>query len=322
MTGSFFIAYVDLSLIMGQFTQHQLRKGSSKDCTTTIEDSLYRWTKNLPDQLLLSSKSNPQMLSSQSPRPYNLECRQLNVLYLTTIILLYRSKTLGCPLPTAAVMAASTIAGIFEDFLARDEVRFLGPAFSFHLLAASIALLSCYRYPDLWALAHEDLEILTQAQEEMKKRWPSALGSIGSFDRMFKLTVATLKKVAGVPKSSLTPYQAVLLEVCDMNLCRMYSVLTQKDQFYDGRDQGDMLLTNSDRTSSGNVHVPGSDNQLKPVAAPFCSQANQVAAPPLLEQTDPAEDLAFDQMFQGEAGSSNGAIGDWLFWDQLALDGI
>lgn len=149
LAGAFFIAYVDLSLIMGRFTQLEIRNAPSKDHATAIEDYLYRWTKYLPEQLRLNHKVH----TYQSIKPYILESRQLNVLYLTTIFLLYRLKTLEGSFPTAAVIAASTLAGVFEDFLARDEVRFLGPCFSFHLLAAPIALLPCYKYPDLWPLA-------------------------------------------------------------------------------------------------------------------------------------------------------------------------
>jgi hypothetical protein len=249
-------------------------------------------------------------------KPYNLQSRQLNVLYFTTIILLYRSKTLDGPFPTAAVMAASTIAGMFEDFLARDEVRFLGPCFSFHLLAASVALLACYRYPHLWALAQEDLKILAQSQEEMKKRWPSALGSIASFERMLKLTVATQKKeAAGTPESSLTPYQAVFFDICDMALCRLYPALVQKPEERN---------TNVDKTShAATVQMPGGDGQLKPVMTAFYSQDDHASQPLFLGQDDPAEVvLASDQMFQEDAFPSNGAMGDWLFWDQLNFNGM
>ncbi|EXJ72512.1 uncharacterized protein A1O5_05017 [Cladophialophora psammophila CBS 110553] len=322
-TGLFFIAYVDLSLIMGRFAQHEIRKSSSKDYITGIEDSLYRWTKNLPEQLRLSSyNANRQIYTSQSFKPYSLECRQLNVLYLATIILLYRSRTLEGPFPTAAVIAASTLAGVFEDFLARDEVRFLGPCFTFHLLAASIALLSCYKYPESWALAQEDLKTLAQAQEEMKKTWPSALGSIGSFDRMYKLTVATQKRVMGTPESTLTPYQAVFFEDCDMSLCRMYTALVRKPERYTGQNQREWYLANGNERNQPMINMTRELSEVVPMPPPHYTNQEEPTGPkPFLGQPpDSDEAMAFDQMFQGETGQLNGAIGDWLFWDRLAFD--
>jgi len=254
--------------------------------------------------------------SSQTVKAYHLESRQLNVLYFTTIILLYRSESVDGPFPMAAVMAASTIAGMFEDFLARDEVRFLGACFSFHLLAASIALLACHRYPHLWALAQEDLNILAQAQEEMKKRWPSAIGSIVSFERMLKLTMATQKQVPGGPEGSLTPHQTAFFDICDMALCRLYPALVQRPE------ERESFPMDMDKTSAAVVQTSGGDNQLKHMMTTFYSQGDHVGQAPFLGQADAADLLASDQMFQEDALASNGAMGDWLFWDQLNFNGV
>ncbi|RFU72187.1 transcription factor, partial [Trichoderma arundinaceum] len=253
LVGLFFIAYIDLSLIMGQFTQHEIRK-------STIEG----------------------------------------------------------PFPTAAVIAASTLAGIFEDFLARDEVRFLGPCFTFHLLAASIALLSCYKYSGLWKLAQEDLKTLAQSQEEMKKSWPSALGSIETFDRMYKLTMGTQKRVMGTAETTLTQNQANFFNDCDMSLCRMYTVLTQNPEGCDSRGSDDL----HSRKSLPTANTAKELNEVILMTPPYYpDQRELVAHSSLLEQPpDSGEAMTFDQIFQGEAGRLNGAIGDWLFWDRLAFD--
>ena len=313
MAGMFFIAYVDLSLLMGRFARHEVRKVSSRDSVTAIEDCLFRWAKNLPEQLHLSYST-----------AYNRQSRQLNILYLTTIILLYRSRTPDDPFPTAAVLAASTIAGIFEDFLARDEIRFLGPCFSFHLLAASITLLSCYKYPDLWALAHDQLKILTQAQEEMKDRWASALGSISSFDRMYKLTMATQKRLTGSPVSSLTPYQAGFFETCDMTLCRMYNTLVQKPQTLDQREQGDSFSRMADKSHMHTLPQSEITNEhLKAfAAASYQNQGDETNHMALLDQSDGADAMAFEQMFQDDADLYNGAMGNWLLCDLLPMEGM
>lgn len=324
--GLFFIAYVDLSMIVGRFTQHEIRKLSSRDRIEDIENSLYRWSRTLPEPLRLSSYNpNAQTSTVHFLKPYNLQSRQLNILYLVMIILLYRSKTLEGPFPTAAVVAASAIAGIFEDFLARDEVRFLGPCYTFHLLAASIALLSCYKYPEIWVLAQEDLATLCQAQEEMKKKWPSALGSIGSFDRMFKLAVATQKKVNGLPESTLTPGQAAFFENCDITLCRLHTVLLGRTEDrgsgrYQDKNNSANQLGQQLTAKVGNGHG-AVDFHERPLMPPYPDHAEDIGQPPLLEHSGVVDEpMSFDQMFQEEAGQCDGAIGEWLFWDQLAFE--
>jgi hypothetical protein len=295
---------------MGRFAQMGIRGMFHEDDATRIEDSLHRWIKTLPEELRMSTNSCQTMYNHPVPKTYNLKSRQLSVLYLTSVILLYRSKTIEGPFPTAAVLAASVIAGVFEDFLARDEVRFLGPCYSFHLLAASIALLSCYKYSDLWIFAQKDLETLTQSQQEMKKKWPTALGSISSFDRMFKLTVASQPRVLGVPETSLSRMQAVLLEDVDMDLCRMHDILRA-----DGLSRHDMAQPIVNRDQIQNIAMPGGSNEL--VAAPFRGVAGEQNIDN--NQVLPAEEiLSFDPMFYQDTNQLDGAMGDWLFWNELA----
>ena len=75
------------------------------------------------------------------------------------------------------ILASSFVAGIFEDFLARDEQKFVGPIFTFYLLAAGVALVSLRPYASLWAVASKDLDILQTSLQELAKRWPSSIGA-------------------------------------------------------------------------------------------------------------------------------------------------
>ena len=67
---------------------------------------------------------------------------------------------------------------MFEDFMAHDELWYLGPIFTFYCLTAGMAQLSCYRYSELVSLAEQNLNILARALEELSKRWPTAVGSL------------------------------------------------------------------------------------------------------------------------------------------------
>ncbi|KAI1608724.1 fungal-specific transcription factor domain-containing protein [Exophiala viscosa] len=222
-TGVVFIAYVDLAVIVGRFVKAALNTESSLHSHATgTQESLSQWITALPRSLRLTQDGDAQIL-----KPYSFEARQLHVLYYVAVVLLYRERTLGRPFSFAAVIASSTIAGIFSDLISRDEVRFLNPVFTFYALVAAIALLSCHRYTRLWTVAQEDLRVLAQVQEEMRWKWPSAGGSINTFQRMYQLTVSTLRQMDFVPEGSctLTAEQAGLLGDVDSSLCRMWDVL-------------------------------------------------------------------------------------------------
>jgi len=53
----------------------------------------------------------------------------------------------------------------------------LASVFVFHVMAAAIAQLVCYRYPVLWRKAEPELEVFNQCLVEMAKRFPTALGA-------------------------------------------------------------------------------------------------------------------------------------------------
>lgn len=116
------------------------------------------------------------------------------------------------------------MVGIFEDFLARDEVRFLGPIFTFYLLAAGIAQLSCYRYPGLWHLAEQDLDVIFRSQEELAKRWPSAIGALKTLaDVRSKIT--RRQRSTYFPDNNLTEDQAQFFADFGPDLAREWNVL-------------------------------------------------------------------------------------------------
>lgn len=62
--------------------------------------------------------------------------------------------------------------------MARDELRYLGPIFTFYCLTAGMAQFSCYRYSGMLDLAEENLTIMARALEDLNKRWPTAVGSL------------------------------------------------------------------------------------------------------------------------------------------------
>lgn len=108
---------------------------------------------------------------------YSFEARQLHIPYFVCLAIMCRPGP-GNSYSPGFLLASSFIAGIFEDFLARDEIQFLGPIFTFHLLAAGIGLLSSYTVPSLWERATESLQTIYLSLDVLAAKWSSAKGSL------------------------------------------------------------------------------------------------------------------------------------------------
>lgn len=185
-----FAAYVGISCILGtvslsylevsntdhgsgDLTQSYLRKQGLQEQKKSLEDRLFRWLKTLPDHLQLCRAAEGRPLKS-----YSFESRQLHVQYFTVLVILNRPLDPKLAPSTASLLASSYIASIFEDFMARDELRYLGPIFTFYCLTAGMAQLSCFRYSEFVGLGEQNLSIMSRALEELSRRWPTAVGSL------------------------------------------------------------------------------------------------------------------------------------------------
>lgn len=307
--GHIFIAYVDLSLILGQLTKNIMRNTRAKSYLVDAENSLYRWVKTLPESLRLRRKilKNNLLLPEE---PYSFEARQIHVLYLVIVILLYRPLTVNDPFPTATALAASTIAGIFEDFIARDEVRLLGPMFTFYLLTAGIALLSCYRFPLLWSTAEEDLKTFQKAQDQLKKTWQSAVGSIRTFEKMQKVAMTMQQHFQGGPGGNLTTAQGLFFEDIDTDLCRLWDIL---------HDSAAMSPTGFEYYVGG---ANLTDHHLAHECVSFYKSPNAAPDQPTtpFNVADAGELPGFDDLFFNGGDQMHSWVGDWLLSEQPSLN--
>lgn len=203
--GALFIAYVEISSILGHLTQDCRRKTLNRQKRQSFENRLYRWTRDLPDSLRLFRSSVAQNRwpanSHSTLAPYSLEARQLHIPYFVCLAIMCRHSPGISPSP-AVVLASSFVAGIFEDFLARDEIQFLGPIFTFHLLAAGIGLLSSRNTPILWEKAEASLQTIFMSLEVLAKRWSSAKGSLRA-----------LKSIADKQQRAIRPGETFSLEM-------------------------------------------------------------------------------------------------------------
>ena len=171
---SLFVAYVFICRHMGDIAEAQRRKSLNPSRRQRLEDALFRWVKELPRELRIAYQSNEAWVTA----PYNLEARQLAVPYFVSLILLHRCPNTQSPASTACLLASSFIVSIFEEFLSRDHLRYLGPVFAFYALAAGLIQLTGFRYKSLQAVAEHEFGVVKVALEELGKKWGSAQGAL------------------------------------------------------------------------------------------------------------------------------------------------
>ncbi|KAH7357669.1 hypothetical protein BKA66DRAFT_243799 [Pyrenochaeta sp. MPI-SDFR-AT-0127] len=217
-----FSSYVGISCILGDLTQSYLRKHGLQEHKRSLEDRLFRWLKTLPETLQLCRTTDERPL-----KPYNFEARQIHIQYFTVLIILNRPPDPKLAPSTASLLASSYIAGIFEDIIARDELRYLGPIFTFYCLTAGMAQLSCYRYSDMVDLAEENLAIMARALEELSRRWPTAVGSLKHLMDV-REKVTQRPHLGQFPDISFPDSTAQFFSDFGPDLCRMWHPIHQR----------------------------------------------------------------------------------------------
>lgn len=144
-----------------------------------LADELIGWEQSLPPHLKLPIETN-------RTTNFNRDVHQLHLPYLAVIIILHLSPS-SQPLPRAyvpAVMAASCIARIFKDYLARGSIRFLMSVSGWICGIATLALLRASRREQLTRHAEEDIKVLVIALKELRVPYPVADVFLQGFERL------------------------------------------------------------------------------------------------------------------------------------------
>jgi hypothetical protein len=169
--GEIFVHYVRLTEIIGHVSR---RLNSGKQSLPSIADlasSLQSWVQNLPPNLHL-----PFQNSRTDSREFRRDVHQLHLPYLTAITLLYMDAS-NHSLPKAsvtAVLAASCVARIFQDFLSRGSITFVSGIGGWYVAIAALALLHGSQMPELREHAQEQIDVLMIALREVAKSWYSS----------------------------------------------------------------------------------------------------------------------------------------------------
>lgn len=172
------VGYVAISHIFGDIGEAIRRNEMTPSRTSQLKNQLYAWVRELPTELRLFHSN-----IDHGPNEYNFEARQLHVIYFVCVILLFRKSPSLSPSLSASILAASFIAAIFEEFLIRDEIHYLGPGiWKFFLLTAGITLVPACKNSVLQGEAAQDYQIIKKALNQFAERYPSALGSIHTLE--------------------------------------------------------------------------------------------------------------------------------------------
>lgn len=174
-----FIAWVNLQDISGRIIKQSIKSTQGRTETAKLSQDLISWVQSLPSPISLS-------LHTDRTTFFDRDVHRLYVSYLTIIILLHLNKS-SAVLPRAskaAVVAASCIARLFGDFLARGSVRAMTGDVGWEIAVAILALMHAYRVDNLRPHVEADLHILRSALREMAVFWPSSRMFKSAFDKL------------------------------------------------------------------------------------------------------------------------------------------
>lgn len=168
-----FVNFVSICQLLGDVAECYRRKWLSSQRRKDLENALFRWVKELPPEFHIFHKG---------PKRYNedssFEARQLFVPYFVILVILHRGPFAGSLPSPVSLIASSYITTIYEEFVTRDELRHLGPSFTFYALAAGLSQLSGYRYMSLVNEVEQNFKVIQVSLQLLSKRWGSAKGAL------------------------------------------------------------------------------------------------------------------------------------------------
>ncbi|KAJ5763441.1 hypothetical protein N7533_002122, partial [Penicillium manginii] len=212
-----FLAYCSISCHLGDTVECYLRREISRQRRVDLENAVYRWAKQVFPKLHSSAAVQEDAITSHH------EVQQLLVMYFVVLTIIHRSPTPNSVPPAASLVASSFIAGIYEEFLLRDELRYLGPVFAFYPLCAGLSLLSCCRYTQLQSTAEHELTVMKLSLQKLSERWLSAVGPLRALNKLTE-KVREQGTLDG-PPPALDVDTASFFEGFDMKLCKQWSLI-------------------------------------------------------------------------------------------------
>ena len=158
-----------------------------------------------------------------------MRARCLHVPYFVTLTILYRSQSQTETSITIAAVASSFLAGIFEEFLARDEFHFQSPVFKFYAFAAGMGHIHARAYlSSPFEPIEQEINIINSSMAALATRW--LLGN----DNIKNLQSSCEKITVPHRGSSLLPLSRQheahpLFDAFGPELCRLWHLIEPKN---------------------------------------------------------------------------------------------
>ncbi|OAG39438.1 hypothetical protein AYO21_06266 [Fonsecaea monophora] len=215
-----FMHFAQITSILGDMTEEYRRGTLSDRKKIDFEDSLRRWLKTVPPSLRLYNPETKRL------NDYDFKARQLHTIYFTSLIILFRQDKRDQPPSPVALLAASFVSGIFEEYLTWEDVSHLAVTSIFYLMVAALLQLSYQRFPSLATHRAEETEIIRSSLNELKKRFPSAIGAERVVNQMMKHST-TLPETAQSAQIFLSPDQEEFFAPFGPELCRKWRLVVE-----------------------------------------------------------------------------------------------
>jgi hypothetical protein len=182
--GLLFVAYTNICCILGDISETCSRNTMTLAKHQNFENLLHEWPSQVPNHLRFPNfgVSTERYMSLQS----QLNLRQLHLPYLLSLAIIGRSLK-NETISAQPVIAASFVAGIFRDFLARDEIKHLAPIFSRYCIASGFFLALLQPLSELWAACQSDMDVFRKSLQELGQRWKSAKSGLRALEHFISL---------------------------------------------------------------------------------------------------------------------------------------
>jgi hypothetical protein len=165
------------------------------------------------------------MLKLDNAVDYDFEVRQLYLIYFTTVTVLYGAVRCGKRASVAPILASSCVARIFEDFLFRDQLRYMGAIGIFYLRVAALPQLWCYNYAPLRELSKEELSVIRSSLQELGKTWHSAKRALRILTSFVSTVMRGLQMDQPLEDLDTTAEQLSFFEMIPPDLCPKWGLI-------------------------------------------------------------------------------------------------
>ena len=301
--------YVDITRILGDLCQLTTRHGeASPEDKESIAIRLQAFLESLPESLRLYSLSG-------LAQGYNLELAQLHVPILIAITILFRPRTVYQLTAdnAASVTAAFLSFRVFQAIQLREQTRFLGSPFAWHLMVTAIPLLSSTKVAALQHDANEALDAVEAVLETLGKVRPAASNNLRNVMAIRKAMSSTSRNIGNTDASiryssnqglGVRRFGPQLLQAYGLEAVHQFEQIADvlRSHAHSQADRSAQAAAQTLSSLSGRPDASLPNGHLTPEPDVF--------APSALAQADIQN--AFTAVFEDEVLSSSWMVQDWM----------